>query len=391
MGSRRSTTPADTTSATSCCRSPRRACAACLRPEDTLARLGGDEFGVLLEDTDREGASEVAGRLVHALGDTVITVHGVSIGASIGITTGEVDDDVDDLLREADSSMYSVKANGGGAWRVFDPEDRRSDVRKKPLRTELQRAIQRHEFIVHYQPIVRFETGAIEAVEALVRWQHPERGLLAPSEFLDQAEETGQILFIDNWVMHEACRQVKTWQTDIPGAAELSVCVNLSPSQLRHPGLAGSVAEALRVAGLRPQHLVVELTEGSLVRDLQAAATELETLDALGVRLALDDFGTGYSSMSHLVRFPVDIIKIDRSFVSAMSTGGQGSDVAAAIIALGRALGLRVIGEGIEEPQQVDLLRSLGCEVGQGYHFAKPMDAAALGALMRRGVSLGLV
>jgi diguanylate cyclase (GGDEF)-like protein len=362
---------------------------ACLRPDDTLARLGGDEFGVLLEDTDREAATEVAGRLVHALGDTLITAHGLSIGASVGITTGGASDDIDDLLRQADSSMYSVKASGGGAWRVFDPARDHCDPRTKPLRTELQFAIERREFVVHYQPVVRFDTGAIESVEALVRWQHPERGLLAPSEFLDDAEATGQILFIDNWVMHEACRQVKSWQTTIPGASELSVCVNLSPSQLRHPGLAGAVAEALQLSGLRPQDLVIELTEGSLVHDIAAAATELEQMTGLGVRLALDDFGTGYSSMSHLVRFPVDIIKVDRSFVSAMSLGGQGSFVAAALVTLGRALGLEVIGEGIEEPHQASVLRSLGCELGQGHHFAKPMAADELAVLLGRGVCHG--
>ena len=250
---------------------------ACLRPEDTLARLGGDEFGVLLEETDAAAAAEVADRLVHALGDTPFTEHDLSIGVSVGITTGGADDDIDELLRQADASMYSVEGDTAAArgrhstpWRISTGSGR------SPLRAELQRAVEQHEFVVHYQPVVRLETGAVEAVEALVRWQHPERGLLAPAAFLDEAEATGQILFIDNWVMHEACRQVKAWQTDIPGAAELSVCVNLSASQLRHPGLAGSVAEALRASGLRPQDLVVELTEGSLVHDIEAAATELQ-------------------------------------------------------------------------------------------------------------------
>ena len=257
-----------------------------------------------------------------------------------------------------------------------------------PLRAELQRAVEQHEFVVHYQPVVRLETGAVEAVEALVRWQHPERGLLAPAAFLDEAEATGHILFIDNWVMHEACRQVKAWQTSVPGAAGLSACVNLSASQLRHPGLAGSVAEALRASGLRPQDLVVELTEGSLVHDMEAAATELQQLRELGVRIALDDFGTGYSSMSHLLRFPVDIIKIDRSFVSAMDDGGQGSDLAAALVTLGRTMGLQMVGEGIEEPHQLGLLRSVHCELGQGYLFAKPLDADQLGEILSRSLTI---
>jgi len=358
---------------------------ACLRTEDTLARLGGDEFGVLLEETDATTAAEVADRLVHALGDTSFTEHDLTIGVSVGITTGGAHDDIDNLMRKADASMYSVKGHGGGAWQAFDPAVHLDGVRSVSFRTELQRAVEHHEFVVHYQPVVRLDTGRVEAVEALVRWQHPERGLLAPAAFLDEAEATGHILFIDNWVMHEACRQVKAWQTSLPGASGLTACVNLSARQLSHPGLAGAVGEALSSSGLRPQDLVVELTEGSRVDDMEAAAMELQKLRELGVRIALDDFGTGYSSMSHLLRFPVDIIKIDRSFVSAMGTDGQGSDLAAALVTLGQTMGLQTVGEGIEETHQLSLLQSLGCELGQGYLMAKPLAADALGDLLGRG------
>ena len=361
---------------------------ACLRTGDTLARLGGDEFGVLLEDTDAETAACIANRVVHALGDRPITRHNLPIRVSVGITTGRTDDDIDLLLRQADASMYSAKGRGGGAWEAFGGTEHQVRARTLPLRDELQHAVERHEFLVHYQPIVRLDTGAIEAVEALVRWEHPARGLLDPAAFLDEAEESGHILFIDNWVMHEACRQVKAWQTDIPGAASLTACVNLSSIQLRHPGLAGAVEEALRLSGLAPQHLVVELTEASLVNDMEAAATELQKLRHLGVRVALDDFGTGYSSMSHLLRLPVDIIKIDRSFVSAMDKGGQGSEIAAALVTLGRSLGLQTVSEGIEESPQLDALRSLHCELGQGYLFAKPMEAQQLGAVLSRGMAV---
>jgi diguanylate cyclase (GGDEF)-like protein len=364
---------------------------ACLRTEDTLARLGGDEFGVLLEETDATCAAEVADRLVHALSDTSFTEHDLSIGVSVGITTGGAHDDIDQMLRKADASMYSVKGHGGGAWQAFDPAIHLDGVRAQSLRAELQRAVEQHQFVVHYQPVVRLDTGVVEAVEALVRWQHPERGLLAPAAFLEEAETTGHILFIDNWVMHEACRQVKAWQTDIPGAAELSACVNLSGSQLRHPGLAGAVDEALQSSGLRPQDLVVELTEGSLIHDLVVAGTELQMLRDLGVRIALDDFGTGYSSMSHLLSFPVDILKIDQSFVSTMDTNGRGSDLAAALVTLGRTMGLQTVGEGIEEAHQLSLLKSLRCELGQGYLLSKPLSADGLGKLLRQSLTLASV
>jgi diguanylate cyclase (GGDEF)-like protein len=362
--------------------------AACLGTDDTLARLGGDEFGALLEKTGAPAAAEVADRLVHAVGDTPFAGHDLSIGVSVGITTGGTHDDTDRLLREADAAMYSAKANGGSAWQAFDPVAHLDGVRTQSMRAELQRAVEQHEFVVHYQPVLRLETGTVEAVEALVRWQHPERGLLLPAAFLDAATATGHILFIDNWIMHQACRQVKAWQTTVPGAAGLSACVNISASQLRHPGLAGSVAEALRASSLRAQDLVVELTEGSLVHDVEAAATELQQLRKMGVRIALDDLGTGYSSMTHLLRFPVDIIKVDRSFVREMDNGGQGSDLAQALVTFGRKMGLQTVGEGIEQPHQLALLRSVHCELGQGYLFAKPSDADQLGEMLSRSITI---
>jgi Amt family ammonium transporter len=226
-------------------------------------------------------------------------------------------------------------------------------------------------------------SGRIDGVEALVRWAHPERGLLPPSEFLQEAEDTGHILAIDRWVLREACHQVRSWQKDVSGAEELSVHVNVSARTLQQPGLADDIAEVLRSSGLAPGHLILEITETTLVLDPQAAATELTQLKGLGVRVALDDFGTGFSSLSHLLRFPIDTIKIDRSFVSAVGRDEQRSQLMQAMIDLGGTLGLRVVAEGIETPDQLDYLRTIGCRQGQGYLFAKPLGALALERFLR--------
>jgi Amt family ammonium transporter len=249
--------------------------------------------------------------------------------------------------------------------------------------TELQSAVDRHEFVLHYQPVLDLRSGRIDGVEALVRWEHQERGLLLPSEFLHEAEFGGQILSIDRWVLNEACHRVRAWQKDIPGAEDLSVHVNVSARKLQHPGLGDEIAGVLRSSGLAPANLVLEITETTLVRDPEAAAAELTQLKSLGVRVALDDFGTGFSSLSHLLRFPIDTIKIDRSFVSSVGKDERRSQLMLAMIELGRTLGLHVVAEGIETADQLDLLRSIGCQQGQGYHFAKPLGAPELEQLLR--------
>ena len=226
-------------------------------------------------------------------------------------------------------------------------------------------------------------SARIDGVEALVRWAHPERGLLPPSEFLQEAEDTGHILSIDRWILREACHQVRAWQKDVPGAEDLSVHVNVSAKTLQHPGLADEIAEVLRSSGLAPGHLILEITETTLVLDPQAAAAELTQLKDLGVRVALDDFGTGFSSLSHLLRFPIDTIKIDRSFVSAVGRDEQRSHLMQAMIDLGGTLGLRVVAEGIETEDQLDYLRTIGCQQGQGYLFAKPLGAPELEQFLR--------
>lgn len=360
----------------------------CVRAEDTVARLGGDEFGVLLEDTDAEGASDLVERVARALSAPLTIGNGhVATSASVGLATRYVDEGVDALLARADTAMYVAKSRGQGLWQAFEPDMDAAIATATTLRAELQRAVRENEFVVHYQPIIDLGTQLPVAVEALVRWEHPQRGLLPPSEFLDAAEESGHILFIDKWVLHEACRQVRAWQTTLPNASTLSACVNLSARQLEHPGLGEEVDEALRSSGLAPEHLTIELTETVLVRDVDAAAVELRRLKELGVQIALDDFGTGYSSLSYLRRFPIDTLKIDRSFVSGTGQRPDQLEVALALVEFSRRLGLTTIAEGIEEHDQLKALSDLGCELGQGYLFAKPLGAEQLEAFLEHGVS----
>ena len=362
-----------------------------LRTEDTASRLGGDEFGVLLEE-DVDGATRAAERLIGALvGTYAVTAGELQVGVSIGVAARQGAEELDELLRQADAAMYLAKASGKGGWRVFGPDIDAALLGIRSPVTDLQRAIDDRGFIVHYQPVLDLQSGRIDGVEALVRWDHPERGLLAPSEFLQEAEDTGHILAIDRWVLREACHQVRAWQKDVPGAEDLSVHVNVSARTLQHPGLADEIAEVLRSSGLAPGHLILEITETTLVLDPQAAAGELTQLKALGVRVALDDFGTGFSSLSHLLRFPIDTIKIDRSFVSAVGRDEQRSQLVQAMIDLGGTLGLRVVAEGIETPDQLDFLRTIGCEQGQGYLFAKPLGAPELERFLREKGRTGAI
>ena len=356
-----------------------------LRAEDTPARLGGDEFGILLEE-DAYGAVRVAERIGRGFdGPWSISSGEVKLGVSIGIASREGDEELDQLLHQADVAMYAAKAEGEGGCRVFAPAMVVDTLGVRSVRTELQRAVDREEFVVHYQPIVNLQTEAIEGVEALVRWEHPDRGLLPPSAFLREAEASGHILSIDRWVLDHACRQVRTWQMTVPGAERLCVHVNLSARHLQEAGIADTVAESLRSSGLAPEHLILEITETTLVLDSEAAGAELARLKKLDVQLALDDFGTGFSSLSHLVRFPIDSIKIDRSFVSSMGNDVRRLELVQALVELGRTLRLRVVAEGIEDAGQLEHLRASGCEQGQGYYFAKPLVDRGMEELLRAG------
>jgi diguanylate cyclase (GGDEF)-like protein len=357
---------------------------ACLRPGDTAARLGGDEFAILLEElNDAEYAILVATRVIEALRVPMI-LNGteVFVRGSIGIAISGAISSADELLRRADVAMYAAKADGKGQFAIYDENMETSMVGHLQLAGELQRALERGELVVHYQPSVVLSSQKIAGVEALVRWQHPTRGLILPAEFVPIAEETGLILPIGQWVLQKACRQMRHWQIEYPSDPPLSVAVNVSPRQVHQPGLVDIVAEALRDSGLPPESLVLEITESLVVQNAELAITRLHELKALGVRLAIDDFGTGYSSLSYLRRFPVDILKIDKSFVDGVGQHGKDRELAQSIIDLGQTLNLEIVAEGVERADQLGWLKSRNCDTAQGFLFAHALDADAISALL---------
>jgi diguanylate cyclase (GGDEF)-like protein len=355
-----------------------------LRNEDTAARLGGDEFAVLLEDADVTAAARVAERIRVALG-TPFWVLGqeVYISASIGIAVRRDNDSASDLLRNADVAMYTAKSKGKACFEIFEPAMHDAVVARLGMEAELRRAIERQEFVVHYQPIVRLETGEVIGAEALVRWQHPTRGMVPPMEFIPLAEETGLIVPLGSWILRTACRQLAEWQKLRGGGEPFVMNVNLSSRQLVRDIIADEVAAAVDESGIRANWLVLEVTETVLMADPVAAATALGHIRDLGVRVALDDFGSGYSSLSHLRRFPIDIVKIDKSFVDDVAHEGAESAIARGIIELGKAMNIQTVAEGIEMDEQAEILRTLGCELGQGFFFARPLAAEAWGGLLR--------
>jgi len=358
---------------------------ACLRPGDTVARLGGDEFAILVEDIrDVSEATQVAERIQHEMGRPFrLEGQEVFSSASIGIavSNGEYDR-AEDVLRDADMAMYRAKAMGKARHEVFDAGMHTRAVALLQLETDLRWAIERQEFRLHYQPIVALDTGRIVGFEALVRWQHPERGLVSPAEFIPVAEETGWIVPIGEWVLTEACVQLAEWQKQFKLEPPLYVAVNLSGKQFSQPDLIERIEATLRDAGLSARSLKLEITESAIMEEAQIVTDRLLKLRALGVRLGLDDFGTGYSSLSYLHRFPLDTLKIDRSFVARMSEGGEHREIVRTIVALGKNLNMDVVAEGVEDPEQLIDLRSLDCAHGQGYFFAKPLKAEAAIALL---------
>jgi diguanylate cyclase (GGDEF)-like protein/PAS domain S-box-containing protein len=352
-----------------------------IRSSDTAARFGGDEFVVLLEDLDStETATEVAERVLEDLRQPLmvagkeLAVRG-SIGISILGTASTAG--ADELIRDADAAMYIAKRDGKGSYRMFEPEMHAGVLARLELRADLQRALDGGQFELHYQPIVWLADGNVAGMEALLRWHHPERGLVAPGDFIPFAEETGLIVPIGRWVLREACLQAvavsRLWTEDSP----LYMCVNLSVRQLQHSDVISDVRDALEESGLEPSLLMLEITESMLIEDPEVAVDKLGELRSLGVRIAMDDFGTGYSSLSYLSRFPVDVIKMDRSFLRTEATR-EAADLSSAVVALGSSLALEVVAEGIEFDEQLRRLRDLGCELGQGFHFAHPMESAHL-------------
>ena len=362
---------------------------AAVREGDLAARLGGDEFAVLVVDQpDLRHAIAVARRLIDVLGMPFpIAGRETVVGASVGIAmardttvAGHVED-ADDILRHADVAMYTAKAAGKRRFAVFDPAMHASIVARHELSAELARSVAREELVVHYQPIVALDTGETTGVEALVRWRHPSRGLTLPDEFIGLAEENGTILALGRWVLAEACRTVVALRA--AGAPEhLLLSVNVSPLQLQRPDIVDEIEEILTETGFDPADLVLEVTETAMFRDTATTIARLQAIRALGVRIAVDDFGTGYSSLGYLRRFPVDILKIARDFVVSGEADPDTWAFAHAIVALGQTLGLRIVAEGIEEPSQLERLRDLGCEFGQGFLFARPVSAEHLARLL---------
>jgi diguanylate cyclase (GGDEF)-like protein/PAS domain S-box-containing protein len=356
-----------------------------LRPSDTLARFGGDEFVALLEDLHGEdGAVVVAKRLLGELRRPFrVAQRDVAVSCSIGVVVGDRrHQDPDECLREGDVAMYRAKARGKDCYEVFHHQADTGQLRRLDLEIELRRALEREEFELHYQPVVSTETGLIAGIEALVRWRHRTRGLVAPGEFIPLAEETGLILPLGRWVLEEACRQAKAWEQSCPGSAPLVMSVNLSPRQFRQPDLDREVAEALDRSGLEPSRLCIEMTEGSMV-DVESAMPTLQKLRDLGVSVAIDDFGTGYSSLSYLKRLPIDYVKIDRSFIQGLGQETVDSEIVHSVVRLASAIGIRAVAEGVETEAQLRSLRSLGCPLVQGYHLARPQPAAEVEVLLQ--------
>jgi diguanylate cyclase (GGDEF)-like protein len=350
-----------------------------VRESDHLARLGGDEFAVLLAVGSEEDAARAAGRLLDAINAPFAhDGHELRVGASIGIAVSDSGArDADELIRQADLAMYAVKADGKSGHRVFDADLRMSARARRELQRDLRRAVENGELTLHYQPIVELATDAVIGLEALVRWQHPVRGLLPPSEFLPLAEETGLAIPLGRWVIREACFAAATW-ADTAGAPWISV--NLSPIELHDPELHATVATALRDSGLAPQRLVLELSERAVLHD--NGTRPLEALRQTGVRLALDDFGAGHSALRWLQLLPLDMLKIDRAFAPPLEDGGDAADLIAGIVELAGRLGLTTVAEGIEHPEQVATLAALGCEMGQGFHYSRPVPVAGVADLL---------
>jgi diguanylate cyclase (GGDEF)-like protein/PAS domain S-box-containing protein len=356
-----------------------------VRASDTVARLGGDEFAILLEDlTMHEDAVITTQRILDAFREPVL-VSGkeVFVGTSIGVAPlGRNVDSADTLLRNADIAMYAAKRQGRGGFVVFTDGMDTATRHRLELEADLYRAISRDELVANYQPTVEVGSGRIIGVEALVRWQHPTRGLIHPAEFIAIAEETGLIVPIGRWVLQRACRDLRRWQQSDVSLADLWVAVNISARQLQDAHLVNDVSSILAECNLDPTRLTLEITESVAMQNTEATIARLGALKAIGVRLAIDDFGTGYSSLSYLQRFPIDILKIDRAFVKGIAENEDDQALAHTIVQLARTLRLSTVAEGIETIEQLERLRALGCDHGQGYYFARPMLREQLEQLM---------
>jgi diguanylate cyclase (GGDEF)-like protein len=359
----------------------------CMRETDTVARLSGDEFVALLEDLDGpEDAATIAGRIQSRL-QTPFKIYGHELftTASIGVVVNPADyEEPEELLRDADTAMYRAKDGGKARHVVFDRTMRTRAVSLLRLETDLRRAVEFDEFVVHYQPIIHLSSGRVYGFEALVRWDHPERGMVPPGVFIALAEETGLIVPIGLSVLREACRQTALWRERFPDHRPLGVSVNLSAAQLIRPDFPDEVSRILEETKIGGRDLTLEITESAIMADEEIAAKALSRLTALGVKLHVDDFGTGYSSLGRLHEYPVAALKVDRSFVRRMGAeaSGENAEIVETIITLARQLGMNVVSEGIETHEQLDRLRDIGCDYGQGYLFSRPVPAEAAEALL---------
>jgi diguanylate cyclase (GGDEF)-like protein/PAS domain S-box-containing protein len=358
----------------------------CIRQNDKIARLGGDEFTILIQGfKDMKEVTDIAERIQEEISAPFnLSGYETSTTASIGIALSSSEYiKPEDLLRDADTAMYEAKSLGKAQYVIFDRGMHIHAMNLLQLETDLRRAIERKEFTVQYQPIVSLETGRLKGFEALVRWYHPERGLISPDKFITVAEETGLIVPLGKWVLEEACKQLKQWERQFYKLPNLIMSVNLSNKQFAHANLFEQISQVLQTTQLDPRKLKLEITESVVMENIDVASKMLERLRALGIELSIDDFGTGYSSLSCLHRLPIDTLKIDRSFISRLNENNENKEIVRTIILLAKNLGMGVIAEGIETKEQVKILKELNCPHGQGYFFSKPMVADSVTELLR--------
>jgi diguanylate cyclase (GGDEF)-like protein len=358
----------------------------CVRSSDTVSRQGGDEFVILLaEVAHAQDAGIIAEKILQALRvPHYIDEQRIHITASIGIVAYPDDGaEVETLLKNADFAMYQAKDSGRDNFQFFKPAMNLRAIQRQSLENDLRHALERREFVLHYQPKMNLETGGMPGVEALIRWQHPQRGLVTPGQFMPVAEECGFIVPIGRWILSEACRQARAWQN--AGLTSIGMAVNVSSVELRAKDFVAGVSTILTETGLAPECLELELTETFLMQDSTSTAAVLQSLKSLGVRLALDDFGTGYSSLSYLKRFPIDTLKIDRSFVRDLTTDADDAGIVSAVISMGKSLNMLVVAEGVETREQLAFLKERSCPQGQGYYFSHPMVAREFTQLLGRG------